>query len=117
MHQDARLLNQLAAKCNGNNQELDDRSLTICSGLDMVNINYLHVICESAEQAKVSATSVLLASAVFEFNQADSRAAAGNGGNNPALQTQSKAYVYTRKSGMFRSRASRALVVHKRLGR
>lgn len=34
-------------------QDLDDKSLTICSGLDMVNINYLHVVCESAEQAKV----------------------------------------------------------------
>lgn len=34
-------------------QELDDKSLTICSGLDMVNINYLHVVCETADQAKV----------------------------------------------------------------
>ena len=56
--QDARLLNQLAAKCNYNQQELDERSLTVCSGLDMVNINYLHVVCESSDQAKVSLTSI-----------------------------------------------------------
>lgn len=50
-------------------QELDDKSLTICSGLDMVNINYLHVVCESAEQAKVSIISLsfLLSSAGFPF--------------------------------------------------
>ena len=35
-------------------QDLDAKSLTICSGLDLVNINYLHIVCESAEQAKVS---------------------------------------------------------------
>lgn len=49
-------------------QELDDKSLTICSGLDMVNINYLHVVCESAEQAKVSIISlvpILLSSGGF----------------------------------------------------
>ena len=51
-------------------QELDDKSLTICSGLDMVNINYLHVVCESAEQAKVSIISlvpILLSSGGFFF--------------------------------------------------
>ena len=35
-------------------QDLDAKSLTVCSGLDLVNINYLHIVCESAEQAKVS---------------------------------------------------------------
>ncbi|XP_046642966.1 1-phosphatidylinositol 4,5-bisphosphate phosphodiesterase-like isoform X1 [Daphnia pulicaria] len=50
---DSRGLNQLMSKHGSNTaQELDDKSLTICSGLDMVNINYLHVVCESAEQAK-----------------------------------------------------------------
>lgn len=52
-------------------QELDDKSLTICSGLDMVNINYLHVVCESAEQAKVSIISlvpILLSSGGFFFS-------------------------------------------------
>ena len=57
--QDARLLNQLMTKHGSNSaQELDDKSLTICSGLDMVNINYLHVVCETAEQAKVRNTVV-----------------------------------------------------------
>ena len=41
---------------SANPQDLDDKSLTICSGLDMVNINYLHVVCQSAEQAKVNTT-------------------------------------------------------------
>ena len=53
-YKDARLLNQLMTKHgSASAQDLDDKSLTICSGLDMVNINYLHVVCESAEQAKV----------------------------------------------------------------
>jgi phosphatidylinositol phospholipase C beta len=57
--QDSRGLNQLMSKHGSNTaQELDDKSLTICSGLDMVNINYLHVVCESAEQAKVSIISL-----------------------------------------------------------
>lgn len=66
--QDSRGLNQLMSKHGSNTaQELDDKSLTICSGLDMVNINYLHVVCESAEQAKVSIISLsfLLSSAGF----------------------------------------------------
>ena len=48
--QDPRLLNQLTSK---HGQDLDEKSLTICSGLDMVNINYLHIICPTAEDAKV----------------------------------------------------------------
>jgi len=47
-----RLLNQLADK-HGN--DINEKSLTICSGLDMVNINYLHVVCPSVEVAKVKA--------------------------------------------------------------
>jgi hypothetical protein len=61
--QDTRGLNQLMSKHGTNTaQELDDKSLTICSGLDMVNINYLHVVCESAEQAKVSIVFPILLS-------------------------------------------------------
>ncbi|XP_065332409.1 1-phosphatidylinositol 4,5-bisphosphate phosphodiesterase-like [Cloeon dipterum] len=37
-------------KNHGNN--VDEKSLTICSGADYVNINYLHVICPDADTAK-----------------------------------------------------------------
>ena len=48
--QDTRLLTTLANK-HGDN--VDEKSLTICSGTDYININYLHVICPDAETAKV----------------------------------------------------------------
>lgn len=46
-------------------QDLDAKSLTICSGLDLVNINYLHIVCESAEQAKVKVDYILFLSLVL----------------------------------------------------
>jgi phosphatidylinositol phospholipase C, beta len=49
--QDPRLLGQLT-KAHGDN--LEDKSLTICSGLDYVNINYLHIVCPDADTALVS---------------------------------------------------------------
>ncbi|KAG8201635.1 hypothetical protein JTE90_012705 [Oedothorax gibbosus] len=46
---DAKLLTELQAKCKTNLEEI---SLTICSGSDMVNINYTHVVCPDKETAK-----------------------------------------------------------------
>lgn len=47
---DSRLLSQLSGK-HGDN--LEEKSLTICSGTDYININYQHVICPDAATAKV----------------------------------------------------------------
>lgn len=47
---DAKLGNQLVSR---HGEQLEDKSLTICSGTDYININYQHVICPSAEIAKV----------------------------------------------------------------
>ncbi|KAK8783629.1 hypothetical protein V5799_010005 [Amblyomma americanum] len=47
---DVRLLAELSSK---NRYGLDEVSLTICSGTDMVNINYTHVVCPDPETAKV----------------------------------------------------------------
>ena len=38
---------------NKHGDNLEEKSLTICSGTDYININYLHVICPDAETAKV----------------------------------------------------------------
>lgn len=35
-------------------ESLDERSLTICSGTDYINVNYQHIVCPDAETAKVS---------------------------------------------------------------
>lgn len=34
-------------------EEIDQKSLTICSGIDYTNIHYQHVICADAKTAKV----------------------------------------------------------------
>ncbi|KAK7603889.1 hypothetical protein V9T40_004162 [Parthenolecanium corni] len=47
---DSRLLTTLANK-HGDN--LDEKSLTICSGTDYININYQHIICPDADTAKI----------------------------------------------------------------
>ncbi|CAH1960133.1 unnamed protein product [Acanthoscelides obtectus] len=47
---DPKLFNTLTGK---HGQDLEDKSLTICSGTDYININYQHVICPDAETAKV----------------------------------------------------------------
>lgn len=49
---DRKLLNTLINK-HGN--DLEDKSLTICSGTDYININYQHIVCPTVEVAKVSA--------------------------------------------------------------
>ncbi|XP_055309003.1 1-phosphatidylinositol 4,5-bisphosphate phosphodiesterase isoform X2 [Sitodiplosis mosellana] len=33
-------------------EKLDERSLTICSGTDYINVNYQHIVCPDAETAK-----------------------------------------------------------------
>lgn len=47
---DAKLANQLI---NRHGESLEEKSLTICSGTDYININYQHVICSTPEIAKV----------------------------------------------------------------
>lgn len=34
-------------------EEIDQKSLTICSGIDYTNIHYQHVVCSDAQTAKV----------------------------------------------------------------
>lgn len=38
---------------HGTMEEIDQKSLTICSGIDYTNIHYQHVICADAKTAKV----------------------------------------------------------------
>lgn len=46
-----KLQNQLWSKYG---ESLDEKSLTICSGTDYINVNYQHIVCPDAETAKVS---------------------------------------------------------------
>lgn len=46
---DSRLLAQLV---NKNGENVEEKSLTICSGTDYININYQHVVCPDAATAK-----------------------------------------------------------------
>lgn len=39
---------------------VEERSLTICSGTDYININYQHVVCPDIETAKVSGCLYML---------------------------------------------------------
>lgn len=48
---DMKLLTQLA---NKHGDALEEKSLTICSGTDYINVNYQHIICPDAATAKVS---------------------------------------------------------------
>jgi PH domain len=52
-----KLSNQLI---NRHGEQLEEKSLTICSGTDYININYQHVICPSPEIAKVRRLPSLL---------------------------------------------------------
>lgn len=47
---DQRLYNQLT---NRHGENLEDKSLTICSGYDYVNVTYQHIVCPDPETAKV----------------------------------------------------------------
>lgn len=35
-------------------EQIDEKSLTICSGIDYTNIHYQHVVCADAQTAKVT---------------------------------------------------------------
>jgi hypothetical protein len=50
LFKDPKLLNQLTSK---HGETLDEKSLTLCSGEDYINIHYQHVVCPDAETAKV----------------------------------------------------------------
>lgn len=41
---------------NKHGENLDEKSLTICSGTDYINVNYQHIICPDAATAKVSSS-------------------------------------------------------------
>lgn len=47
---DAKLCSTLV---NKHGQDVEDKSLTICSGTDYININYQHIVCPDADTAKV----------------------------------------------------------------
>lgn len=49
--QDPKLYDKLVSK---HGEQLDDKSLTICSGVDYTNINYQHVVCSDIATAKVN---------------------------------------------------------------
>lgn len=53
---DMKLQTQLAIK---HGETLEEKSLTICSGTDYINVNYQHIICPDAATAKVSGTLVI----------------------------------------------------------
>lgn len=38
---------------NKHGDNLDEKSLTICSGTDYINVNYQHIVCPDAATAKV----------------------------------------------------------------
>ena len=50
---DPRLSQELQSRVK-QGSTLEEVSLTICSGTDMVNINYTHVVCPDPETARVS---------------------------------------------------------------
>ncbi|XP_050068306.1 1-phosphatidylinositol 4,5-bisphosphate phosphodiesterase isoform X2 [Anopheles maculipalpis] len=50
MPKDMKLYNQL---CNKHGENVEEKSLTICSGTDYININYQHVVCPDAATAKL----------------------------------------------------------------
>uniref|UniRef100_A0A6B2EE24 1-phosphatidylinositol 4,5-bisphosphate phosphodiesterase n=1 Tax=Phlebotomus kandelakii TaxID=1109342 RepID=A0A6B2EE24_9DIPT len=47
---DLKLTNQLLAR---HGESLEEKSLTICSGTDYINVNYQHIICPDAATAKI----------------------------------------------------------------
>lgn len=49
--QDLKLMDKLL---NKHGENLEEKSLTICSGTDYINVNYQHVVCPDAATAKVS---------------------------------------------------------------
>lgn len=55
---DSKLCSKLSK--HGNTDQLNEKSLTICSGVDYTNIFYQHLVLSSAEQAKVIITFLLI---------------------------------------------------------
>lgn len=49
--QDMKLADKLF---NRHGENLDEKSLTICSGTDYINVNYQHIVCPDAATAKVT---------------------------------------------------------------
>lgn len=47
---DPKLFDKLSGK---HGEQMEEKSLTICSGVDYTNINYQHVVCPDAATAKV----------------------------------------------------------------
>ncbi|KAJ6636087.1 1-phosphatidylinositol 4,5-bisphosphate phosphodiesterase [Pseudolycoriella hygida] len=45
---------------NRHSEGLDEKSLTICSGTDYININYQHIVCPDAATAKANWRSLLI---------------------------------------------------------
>ncbi|XP_011301110.1 1-phosphatidylinositol 4,5-bisphosphate phosphodiesterase isoform X1 [Fopius arisanus] len=52
---DPKLYDKLVSK---HGEQLDDKSLTICSGVDYTNINYQHVVCSDVTTAKIWLTGI-----------------------------------------------------------
>lgn len=50
LKQDPKLFDKLFSK---HGEQLEEKSLTICSGVDYTNINYQHVVCPDSVTAKV----------------------------------------------------------------
>lgn len=50
----------LAVLQNKHGNDLEEKSLTICSGTDYININYQHIVCPDAKTAKVSRTKIFV---------------------------------------------------------
>lgn len=62
---DTKLLGLLSSK---HGADLEEKSLTICSGTDYININYQHIVCPSIETAKVRKLTILTQPQFFHFS-------------------------------------------------
>ncbi|XP_055374777.1 1-phosphatidylinositol 4,5-bisphosphate phosphodiesterase isoform X1 [Condylostylus longicornis] len=47
-----KLLDKVRKKCGGTDEQLDERSLCICTGPDYINITYQHIVAKDADTAK-----------------------------------------------------------------
>lgn len=62
--QDMKLADKL---WNKHGENLDEKSLTICSGTDYINVNYQHIVFPDAATAKVSRLSASFYCSQFSF--------------------------------------------------
>lgn len=58
------MLDKLLSK---HGEQLDEKSLTICSGVDYTNINYQHVVCPDPATAKVTIIKTYDRNIVLKF--------------------------------------------------